>query len=302
MYKYKIGDHIKLNIPTLLSLKGYTGIDVLANSICTITGISSCFSNTVDRVVPTYKIKEYDHWIPEDGIAGIVYESNEALRYKVGDTVLVCIDPRKMYKLQVTESHLKYNNLRRDIRIVDYNDSTYVIGDSNVWFSEDMLQPVDDTSYSQVSYVKDSELKEKILDYAKEIDKVLFPEKPDVYRIFQDRDTKAYIVDTKHRATIDLFGKFGLHPLRDLDKYIGDLVGYDPIELASKSCGGVKSLIDLYKLWRQFYTDVHNKYRDTGTPIVFDPSKFTTNKKSGEDTIKIVLTPPPTIIKLNFDI
>ena len=232
-------------------------------------------------------------------------------RYNVGDKVLVCIDPTGVYSLRVSSFRLEHNNLIYNIKTVDHSDNTYRL-DCNPgpgpWFSEDMLQPVDDTSYGQVSYVKDtidmsdSELKEKILDYAKEIDKVLFPEKPDVYRIFQDRDTKAYIVDTKHRATIDLFGKFGLHPLRDLDKYIGDLVGYDPIELASKSCGGVKSLIDLYKLWRQFYTDVHNKYRDTGTPIVFDPSKFTTNKKSGEDTIKIVLTPPPTIIKLNFDI
>ena len=110
MDKYKIGDHIKLDIPTLSALKGYTRIDVLANSICTITGTSSCFSDTVDKVVPTYKIKEYDHWIPEEGIAGIVYESNGTPRYKVGDKVLVWLRSEKKYDMMILDTHLVFNN------------------------------------------------------------------------------------------------------------------------------------------------------------------------------------------------
>lgn len=153
MDKYKIGDHVKLDIPTLSALKGYTGIDVLANSICTITGISSCFSSTVDKVVPTYKIKEYDHWIPEDGIAEIVHESNEEPRYKVGDTVLVHIDPGKSYNIFATESRLECNNRICEVKLVDSSDNTYKLCGKYPWFSEDMLQPVEDTSYGQVSFM-----------------------------------------------------------------------------------------------------------------------------------------------------
>lgn len=147
--------------------------------------------------------------------------------------------------------------------------------------------------------MSDDQLKKDILNYAKEIDKILFPGEPDEYSIFWNIVVKAYIVDTEHRTSINLFSRFGLHPIRKLDKYIGDIVGYDPIELPGRACGGVKSLADLNKLWRRFYIDVHTKYNGTGTHIVFDPNKFTNNKETDKD-FKIEIIKLPTIGSLNF--